>query len=142
MCVALDDTEVDAMVWMPAHTKESNVGQTVLGDGRPLTLFDRVGNEEADRLAKLGAKSHGVPEPIRRRIHDHNRLVEQAARWIARATWAAGHQTVRPLRDTESSIVAATAAARARAKENASPNRKRGSSMPRPVALRGSQSSV
>ena len=73
MFAELDDMEVDAMVWMPAHTKDSNVGH-------PLTHFDRVGNKEADRLAKLGANSHRAPEPIRRRIHDHIKLVEQAAR--------------------------------------------------------------
>jgi hypothetical protein len=63
-------------------------------------------------------------------------LVEQTARWIARATCAAGHQTVRPLRDTESS----RAAARTRAQENVSPNRRGRSvkvAVPRPVALGG-----
>ena len=125
---------------MPAHTKDDDVGRLLLSDGSLLTEVDRLGNAEADRLAKLGAQSHRVPKAVRECIKEHHQLVERTARWIARATWAAGHQTVRPLRDTDASRAAAVAAARQRAQERGSCDRRGRSSKVvelRPVALGG-----
>jgi hypothetical protein len=112
MFAALNDTEAAALVWMPAHTKESDVGQLCLGDGSKLTHFDRKGNHEADKLAKLAVEAHRVPTQVRDRIEALNSLVEKTARWVARATYIAGHQTVKPLRDTDASRAAAVAAGR------------------------------
>jgi hypothetical protein len=112
MFAALDDTEADAIVWMPAHTKETDVGRLCLGDGSYLTDLDRKGNDEADRLAKLAVEAHRVPKAVRDSIKERNGLVEKTARWVARATYAAGHQTVKPSRDTDASRPAALAAAR------------------------------
>ena len=47
--------------WMPAHTAKWQVGKARKGNGAKLSERDRNGNEEADRLAKLGAKFHRVP---------------------------------------------------------------------------------
>jgi hypothetical protein len=115
MFAALDDTEAGAMVWMPAHTKEADVGRVCLGDGSKLTQLDRVGNDEADRLAKLAVEAHRVPKQVRDRIEELNSVVEKTARWVARATFAAGNQTIKPLRDTEASRAAGAAASRLRA---------------------------
>ena len=60
MFAALADTEAAAVVWMPAHTKEEDVGRLHLGDGTLLSESDRKGNEEADRLAKLAVEAHRV----------------------------------------------------------------------------------
>ena len=57
----LDDTPLDALGWMPAHTSAKQVGNTRKGDGELLTALDRCSNEEADRLAKKGAALHRVP---------------------------------------------------------------------------------
>ena len=111
MIAALDDTEAEAMVWMPAHTKVTDVGRLYLGDGSTLTDLDRKGNGEADRLAKLAVKAHRVPKVVRDSIKQRNELVDGTARWVARVTYAAGHQTVEPYRETEASKAAALAAA-------------------------------
>jgi hypothetical protein len=115
MFTALDDTETDSVVWMPAHTKEEDIGRAYLGNGTRLTHLDRKGNEEADRLAKLAVEAHRVPKQVQDRIKEFNLVVEDTARWVARATYAAGHQTVRPFRDTEASRAAAVATARVKA---------------------------
>jgi hypothetical protein len=115
MLAALDDTESAAMVWMPAHTKESDVGQAYLGDGSRLTCSDRKGNNEADRLAKLAVEAHRVPKHVRDEVKELNAVVEKTARWVARATYAAGHQTVKPCRDSEASKAAAAAKTRVKA---------------------------
>ena len=114
MCAALDDTDVAAVVWMPAHTKKEDVGRVYLGDGSKLTDLDRKGNEEADRLAKLAVEAHRVPKQVRDKIKELDLVVERAARWVARATYAAGNQIVQPFRDTDASRVAAVTAARGR----------------------------
>ena len=64
MLAALDDTEPDAVVWMPAHTKESDVGRLYLGNGSTLTQLDRKGNNEANRLAKLAVEAHRVSKQV------------------------------------------------------------------------------
>jgi hypothetical protein len=115
MFAALDGTDAAAMVWMPAHSKEEDVGRLYLGDGSRLTEHDRKGNDEADRLAKLAVEAHRVPKQVREGIKELSVVVERTARWIARATYAAGHQTVRPFRDTEASRAVAVAAARLKA---------------------------
>ena len=94
MFAALEGTEAAAMVWMPAHTDEADVGRLDLGDGSKLTHLDRKGNSEADRLAKLGVEAHRVPEQVCDRVNELNKVVEKTARWVARATYAAGHQTI------------------------------------------------
>jgi hypothetical protein len=85
-----------------------------------LTDDDRRGNEEADRLAKLAVEEHRVPKHVRDMVKNLNSVVENTARWVARATYAAGHQAVKPFRDTDASKAAAVANARARALARAS----------------------
>ena len=140
MCTALDDTEPAAMVWMPAHTSEADVGRACLGDGSRLTAFDRKGNSEADRLAKLAVQTHRVPKAVRVLVKEQGRLIEHTARWVAWATWAASHQSVRPSRDTEASRAVAAAARRQRAQaRRASGGRDSRAKVPalRPAALGG-----
>ena len=62
---AWDDLDKASLVWMPAHCGEDAAGCKHKGDGSPLTISDIRGNQEADRLAKLAAESHRVPEAIR-----------------------------------------------------------------------------
>jgi rubrerythrin len=90
------------------------VGTVTLGNGQILTAVDRMGNAEADRLAKLAVATHRVPEEIRKRVNDQRLLVDETARWVAMATWAAGHQECAPHRDTDASRAAALLAARRR----------------------------
>jgi hypothetical protein len=135
---ALDDTDNDAVVWMPAHTKSSDVGVLRLSNGESLTAVDRMGNAEADRLAKLAVEAHRVPKHIRDMVRDHDRLVEKTARWVAKATHEAGHQHQQPHRDTEASRQLAVAASRQRAIDGSlGPARGTRTVSIRPVALGG-----
>ena len=89
---ALDDedsTSVD-VAWMPSHTTASYGGVSVLSDGSSLTASDRRGNEEADRLAKLAAAQHRVPERVRLRMAAEMEIAKQLSRWIGQATSIAG----------------------------------------------------
>ena len=114
MHAALDDTARDAVVWMPAHKKESDVGVARLGNGSYLTQLDVKGNAEADRLAKLAVGEHRVPKWVATKVQEQDALVEATARWIAMATFEANHQTIKPLRDSDATRSAAVTAARFR----------------------------
>ena len=54
----LDDTPLEYLGWMPAHTTAKQVGKSKRGDGKMLTAIDRGANDEADRLSKKGASLH------------------------------------------------------------------------------------
>jgi hypothetical protein len=103
MHAALDDTAADAVVWMPAHKGEADIGAARLGDGSYLTRLDFSSNAEADRLAKLAVEEHRVAKGIVAKVREQEALIEAAARWIATATFEAGHQTTKPIRDTDAS---------------------------------------
>ena len=52
------------LIWMPAHTKQGDIGLLHLSDGSLLTKRDRKANDEADHLAKRGAQSHRLPKKV------------------------------------------------------------------------------
>ena len=83
-------TEVD-LAWMPAHTKEQDVGKVALSNGQLLTARDRAANDAADFLAKRGAQTHRVPVWLRKKVKDHELLAEWAARTLAISTFAANN---------------------------------------------------
>ena len=85
----LDDPgEVD-LVWMPAHTKADDVGVLLLSNGVALSATDRMGNGEADRLAKDAAEAVRVPPAVRAHIAGASALAKQLAKWIGQVTAAA-----------------------------------------------------
>ena len=96
----IEDTADDDIVWMPAHTKASDVGIKKRGDGRPLTSTDRAANDRADTHAKLAVAEHRVPEAVRERDLKQDKVIEQVARWIGHATFSANNQPFYPKRDT------------------------------------------
>ena len=98
---ALDDTPSQAMIWMPSHATEADLGTICRGDGFLLTLQDLDGNDAADRLAKRAVNFHRVPFMVRKAIEAHDQLTTDNAVWIARATVLANRQQQHPLRDTE-----------------------------------------
>ena len=75
---------------MPSHTTAADVGVSALSNGATLTTSDRLGNEEADRLAKLAAALHRVPEHIKKPMAASMELARQLGRWIGQATAIAG----------------------------------------------------
>ena len=138
MFAALEGVPPEAMVWMPAHTSEDDIGIALLGDGSRLSKVDRDSNAETDRLAKEAVKEHRVPKVIRDQLKRQDALTEATARWVARATHAAGHQKSMPFRDTEASRQMAAIAAQRRAKLRADGGRpRRNATTVRPVALGG-----
>ena len=75
-----DEADTHRIVWMPAHTKEHEVGVTAIGNGRKLTWIDRRTNQEADKLAKLAVTEHRVLEHIRTTISNHEALQAATAK--------------------------------------------------------------
>jgi hypothetical protein len=134
---ALDGTAAEAVVWMPSHKGEADIGVVKLGDGTYLTHLDLAGNAEADRLAKLAVEEHRVPEWIVATVRKQDVLVEATARWIALATFEANHQAIKPLRNSDSSRSAAIAAARLRRDATRQPVRRTVSVVTRPSAQGG-----
>ena len=59
-----DKKQAMDVVWMPAHTEESQIGKAKLGNGELITSADRKGNAMADAMAKDAAKEHRVPKHI------------------------------------------------------------------------------
>ena len=57
---ALEYTEPDKVVWMPAHKSKQAAGQFRCGNGEWITWNDIRGNAEADKLAKLAVQQHRV----------------------------------------------------------------------------------
>ena len=60
-----DDADQNAVVWMPAHTTEANVGVKKLSNGTALTAIDRKTNDRADEQAKLATQAVRAPAAIR-----------------------------------------------------------------------------
>ena len=88
---ALEDTEVDKVVWMPAHKSKQAASQFRCSNGEWITEADIRGNAEADRLAKLAVQQHRVDSA---EVTLWERLCKEAlgtAKSIARATWAANN---------------------------------------------------
>jgi hypothetical protein len=100
---ALEDTEVEKVVWMPAHKSKQAVGQFRCGDGNLLTAADIKGNAEADRLAKLAVRLHRVDAAEVKRWEAMCKHTLKLATWVARATGAASNCDDPPFRDTEAS---------------------------------------
>ena len=98
---ALEDTDVDKVVWMPAHKSKQAAGQFRCSNGEPITKADIRGNAEADMLAKLAAQQHRVDGA---EVTLWERLCKEAlgtAKWIARATRAANNCEEAPYCDSE-----------------------------------------
>ena len=112
---AWDDLDKADLVWMPAHCGEGAAGSKYKGDGSPLTISDIRGNQEADRLAKLAAESHRVPEAIRSKIACQAALISDTVKWIGRAAHLANNQDSAPHRDVDTTKAATAAAKKHRA---------------------------
>lgn len=99
---AWDGLRNDQLIWILAHCSDDAAGTKHRGDGQPMTLRDIKGNREADRLAKLAAETHRVPEDIREQLLLQARLITETVRWIGRAsTWP----TIRKRHRTETLIL-------------------------------------
>jgi len=98
---AIDDTPVEAFVWMPSHTGLADVGRLLLGDGSTLTADDRRGNERADTEAKEAVAEYRVPLAVRARVASEAHTVHGAACWLRRVTHLANHQPTAPQRDSQ-----------------------------------------
>ena len=85
----LEDADAEAVVWMPAHTAQHQVGVVRLSNGQPLTEEDRTCNDEADRLAKLAVEEDSIPASTRKLLLAHASKVMDVAVWIGTATLAA-----------------------------------------------------
>ena len=88
--------------WTPAHTAVADIGRRRLGNGQFLSRLDRLGNDEADRLAKAAVQAHRVPRQIRDLINTQESEVRGMAWWVAHVTIAANSWGPQEVRDSES----------------------------------------
>ena len=98
---AIDDTPLEAFVWMPAHSTADDVGSLLLGNEAPLSEVDRQSNARADAEAKAAVEAHRVPVEVRRRVKQEAKRVREAAMWLGRVTHLANSHADAPHRDSE-----------------------------------------
>ena len=111
---ALEGIDEDAVGWMPAHltTADLALGTATKSDGSLVTATDILGNDVADRLAKLGAEFHRVAMSDVRRWKKAFAEAKARAKWIGKATHAANNCLHYPYRDSEAARWKAVAAQR------------------------------
>ena len=122
---ALDDVEVEDVVWMPAHTKPTDVLVRELGNGQLLTERDRRGNALADANAKAAAEVHRVPRALVETEIRRIQRAKEAARWLGRVSWLATNQKGPVPKDNDGSRAEAVRAARARGEPAPGPRKRR-----------------
>ena len=111
---ALDDVEVEDVIWMPAHTKPDDVGVRELGNGQLLTERDRRGNALVDANAKAAAERYRVPRALVEAELSRVRRAKEAARWLGRVSWLATNQPGPVPKDNDGSRDEARRVAKAR----------------------------
>lgn len=118
---ALDGTDREVVGWMPAHLTKADLalGTATKSDGSLVSATDIWANDVADRLAKLGAEHHRVPQEEVRRWKKVLSAAKSRAKWIGIATHAAINAPRFPCRDSEASRWKAIAAQRKKAKRRA-----------------------
>ena len=57
---ALEDTDPESLMWMPAHKGAAHVGYAQLSNGEYLTETDVMANDLPDKHAKLSVEEHRV----------------------------------------------------------------------------------
>ena len=122
---ALDDVEAEDVVWMPAHTKPTDVGVRELGDGQLLTERDRRGNALADANAKAAAERYRIPKAMVETEICRTRRAKEAARWLGRVSWLATNQEGPVRKDNDGSKEEAKRMAKARGEPPGGAARKR-----------------
>ena len=106
----LDDVPSQHVVWMPAHTTESKVGETLLSNGAVLTHPDRQSNQRADTEAKAAARVFAMDPEVIKDVQHKARVVEESAKWLGHATWLATHGDPTAPRDSQASRMSANIA--------------------------------
>jgi len=76
----------EAVVWMPAHCREKDVGERVLSNGSLLSCTDLAANAFVDGLAKEAARQEAVQPHVLQMVADASLRVEALARWIGQCT--------------------------------------------------------
>lgn len=108
---AWGDSGPDSLILMTAHCTDDEVGSLHRGDGVAITKDGIKGNGEADRLAKMAADMHRVPEGTRIRLNQQKNLIQNTVKWIGRAAYLANNHETAPTRDVDT-FRAATACAK------------------------------
>jgi len=82
------------LVWVPAHTSPSSIGEVKRSDGARLTHVDWRANRLADGLAKQAAAIAQPPPVVLRLLASAFAAVRHAAKSLARVTHAANNHTI------------------------------------------------
>lgn len=82
------------LVWVPAHTSPSSIGEAKRSDGARLTHIDWRANRLADGLAKQAAAMTQPPPAVLRLLVSAFEAVRHAAKSLATVTYAANNHAV------------------------------------------------
>ncbi len=82
------------LVWVPAHTSPSSIGEVKRSDGTRLTHIDWRANRLADGLAKQAAASDQPPPAVLRLLVSASEAVRHSAKLLARVTHGANNHAV------------------------------------------------
>jgi hypothetical protein len=86
--------EAQQLVWVPAHTTTSAVGEAKLSNGSRLSMFDWRANRLVDALAKMSAlEAQYLPEALRL-IRSSEVAVKYAAMLLGRTTHACNNHVM------------------------------------------------
>ena len=83
---ALDDTDLDKLLWMPAHKGAAQVGYLQLSNGDYLTEDDVMANGLADKHAKEAVEEHRVTRADVTAMAESTLRAKDRAMWLARVT--------------------------------------------------------
>ncbi len=82
------------LVWMPAHTTTSSVGEVKLSNGSRLSMVDWRANRLVDALAKMAAlEAQYLPTAVKT-LKSAEIAVRYAAKLLGRVTYAANHHCI------------------------------------------------
>jgi hypothetical protein len=82
------------LIWMPSHNAVSSIGTALRSDGKYVTAIDWRANRLVDRLAKLAAAQHGVPDIAMRIFGQAHKAAEYCAAFLGTVTHRANHHSI------------------------------------------------
>ena len=85
------------LVWVPAHTSPSSIGEVKRSDGARLTHVDWRANRLADGLAKLAARHSRLPPAVLKLLASALEAVKYSAKLLGRVTFASNNHLVHEL---------------------------------------------
>jgi hypothetical protein len=82
------------VVWMPSHRTTASIGCIMKSNGKFITALDWRANRLVDKLAKLGAQQHCVPDLAIDTFNAASAAAEYCAALVGTVTFKANHHSI------------------------------------------------